>query len=131
MALSRHPHQVVLLSSGFQYTNRRLLFSKARLFPDRIELSGWDFVEKHRQEIPLDTLCRVEWHTDEADAPDLILHLKDGDSVSLSLHDADRWRESLQQRLRWTAPDRAPLPTSSTRPDLPLNELIMYTTSMG
>jgi hypothetical protein len=131
MTHSRHPHQVVLLSSGFQYSNRRLLFSKARLFMDRIELSGWDFVEKHRQEIPLDTLCRVEWGTDEADAPDLILHLKGGDSVALSLHDAERWRQSLQQQMRWRAPDRSPLPTSSTRPDLPLNELIMYTTSMG
>ena len=131
MNLSQHPHQVVLLSSGFQYANRRLLFSKARLFPDRIELSGWNFMEKHRQEIRLDRLCRVEWHTDEQDTPDLILHLKDGDSVQLSLRDADRWREPLQQRMQWSAPDRYPLTTTTTRPEVPLRDLVLYTTSMG
>ena len=34
-----HPHSVVLLTSRFQYPDRRLFFTRARLFFDRIELS--------------------------------------------------------------------------------------------
>ena len=36
-----HRHPIVLHASRFRFAEQRLFFSRARLFPDRIELSGW------------------------------------------------------------------------------------------
>ncbi len=127
-----HPHSVVLLTSRFQYPGRRLFFTRARLFFDRIELSGWNLGKKHTHAIPLDAVDKIDW---KSDTPDAVVHLTEGESVALRLSQVDRWKQSLDQRLHWNAtnylPTTATKTPSTTRPDLPLHELITFASSMG
>ena len=127
--ITNHPHSVVLLSSRFQYPGRRLFFTRARLFFDRIELTGWQFGKKHTCAIPLDAVDTIEWQTNTADA---VLHLTEGGPVMLRLAQADQWKQSLDQRLHWNTtnyfPTKAP---STTRPDLSLHDLITFSSCMG
>ncbi len=127
-----HPHSVVLLTSRFQYPGRRLFFTRARLFFDRIELSGWNLGKKHTHAIPLDAVDKIDW---KSDTPDAVVHLTEGEPVALRLSQVDRWKQSLDQRLHWNAtnylPTTATKTPSTTRPDLPLHELITFASSMG
>ncbi len=126
-----HSHQVVLVSSRFRYPGQWLLFPKARLFLDRLELSGWRLQKKHRHEIPLDQVTRADWHMDDDTAYDVVLHLASGETVCLSLPHADEWKRSLEARLRWTLADPDTVSSTLPRQDMPLDELIMYTTTLG
>ncbi len=126
--LSSH---VVLVSSRFRFPEQRLLFPKARLFLDRIELSGWKLQKKVFQEIHLHQVTQVDWHMDDDTAFDVALHLDDGETVRLALPEATTWKHTLEERLRWSAPDRTTVSTTWPQPDLPLDELVTYTTSLG
>ncbi|MFQ5572106.1 MAG: hypothetical protein ACE5G0_20710 [Rhodothermales bacterium] len=125
------PHNVVLLTSSFKKPDRRLFFTKARLFFDRIELSGWELGKRYVQDIRLDQVERIEW---SAEASGVIFYLTEGGQIRLTLPEMERWKRSLEQRLHWSGPGSYPTTsaTSSTlRRDLSLQELITYTTCMG
>ena len=130
--VTNHPHSVVLLTSRFQYPGRRLFFTRARLFFDRIELSGWNLGSKHTRAILLDTVDKIDWNSD---TPEAVVHLTEGESVALRLSQIERWKQSLDQRLHWNItnyfPTTAPKTPSTTQPDLPLHELITFASSMG
>ncbi len=130
--VTNHPHSVVLLTSRFQYPGRRLFFTRARLFFDRIELSGWNLGRKHTRAIPLDAVDKIDWKSNTTEA---VVHLTEGESVVIRLSQADQWKQSLDQRLHWNATNyfltTATKTASTTRPDLPLHELITFATSMG
>ena len=130
--VTNHPHSVVLLTSRFQYPDRRLFFTRARLFFDRIELSGWNLGSKHTRAIPLDTVDKIDW---KSDTPDAVVHLTEGESVALRLSQVERWKQSLDQRLHWNTtnyfPTTATKTPSTTRLDLPIDELIAFASSMG
>jgi hypothetical protein len=130
--ITQHPHSVLLLTSRFQYLERRLFFTRARLFFDRIELSGWAVGKKHTRAIPLDAVDKIDWKTNTSDA---VLHLTEGEPVALRLSQADRWKQSLTQRLRWNTttyfPATPPKAASTAPSDVPLHELITFATSMG
>ena len=129
---STHSHSVLLLSSRFQYSDRRLFFTRARLFFDRIELTGWHLGKKHERSIALDEVTSIEW---DAPTSAAILHLTEGESVRLRLSHLDSWKQSLEQRLWWNATNYFPRTTtavsSTARHDVPLQDLIAYATSMG
>ena len=125
----QHPHRTILLSSSFQYPERRLFFARARLFLDRIELSGWNFNKREVRQIQLDELDQIEWN-----AHDAVFHLREGGSIRILLPQTASWRHTLEQRFTWSAPGRFPIAarTSTTaRHDLPLNELVTFATAMG
>ena len=130
--VTNHPHSVVLLTSRFQYPDRRLFFTRARLFFDRIELSGWNLGSKHTRAIPLDAVDKIDWNSD---TPEAVVHLTEGESVALRLSQIERRKQSLDQRLHWNAtnyfPTTAPKTPSTTRPELPMDELITFASSMG
>ena len=130
MQTQHHPHPIQLLSSRFQYADRRLFFSRARLFPDRLELSGWHVGRRHEMHIALTELDHVEW---DADASAATLHLREGETLRLHLPELVRWRQALEQRLSWSAPDRRPVTRTftSSAADWSLHDLVAYTTSMG
>ena len=121
-----------MLSSRFQYPGRRLFFTRARLFFDRIELSGWKLIKKHERAIALNEVEQVEW---DATASAAVLHLSEGEPVRLRLKQMERWKRSLDQRLNWSTTSFFPRPASKTsstaRAELPLQELIMLSTRMG
>jgi hypothetical protein len=97
-----YPHKIVLLTTGFRYQDRRLFFARARLFFDRVELSGWQPGERHLSVIPLDAVRRVDWLPAQAGA-NVVLHLEDGTSLPLFLEEASLWQHLLEHRLRWSA----------------------------
>ena len=129
---TNHPHNVLLLSSRFQYPDRRLFFTRARLFFDRIELTGWHLGKKHERAIAIDDVSEIEWDTRSSAA---ILHLTDGEPVHLRLSHLDSWQYSLEQRLHWNATNYVRRPVSKTdstaRYDGSLTDLITFSTSMG
>ena len=129
-----HPHNVLLLSSRFQYPGRRLFFTRARLFFDRIELTGWVLGKKHEREILLDEVASIEWDTTTSAA---VLHLHEGEPVRLQFAHLESWKRSLEQRLWWNVMNYFPRPATNTntnstaRSDTSLHDLITFTTSMG
>jgi hypothetical protein len=131
MTTYAHPHQVVLLSSRFINPEHKLFFTRARLYLDRIELSGWLLGKKYEVQIPLQDLDSIDWQTDTSSA---VFHLREGQIIRLKLPDLERWKQSVEQRLWWSAPGRFPMTsTSHTAPnqDLSLRDLVTFTTSMG
>lgn len=126
MESNRYQHKVVLVESGFQSPHRRLFFSRARLYFDRIELTGWHLRERYEEVIPLDAVEEMEW---QEDAPDgtVALRLADGRTVVLQLSKAGPWRRSLEVRLSWQY-DRRPVPFDRAPT---LKDLVAYTTGMA
>ena len=124
-------HQIVLHTSRFRYADRRLFFTRARLYMDRIELLGWHLGKKHTHCIRLRAVERIEWNESESAA---VFHLEQGHSVRLQLQDLGQWKATLENRLHWSAPGRFPLASTthtSAPSDFSLHELVTYTTSMG
>ena len=131
MTTYSHPHQVVLLSSRFSNPEHKLFFTRARLYLDRIELSGWHLGKKYAARILLQDLDAIDW---QLDASSVVFHVRDSQSIRLNLPDLERWKQSVEQRLWWSAPGRFPMAsTSHTAPsqDLSLRDLVTFTTSMG
>ncbi|QXD14204.1 hypothetical protein GQ464_012165 [Rhodocaloribacter litoris] len=131
MYSSAYHHKIVLLTSSFQYPPRRLLFGRARLYLDRIELTGWHVGEKFHALIPLDEVCRIEWHLEGGAGPNAVFHLEDGRVIELVLKQGSLWKHTLEERMRWSSPGRYRLAPARPPVDLPLSELITYSTGMG
>lgn len=116
--------RIVLKTSRFRFPDRTLLYSRARLFPDRLELfalapTGW-----HRQRIALAGVEEVQ----RADSGLVVLRLDDGTAQGLVFDRAEDWQRAIEARLPWTAP---PGRRAYAAPDLALPDLVAYTTSMS
>ncbi len=122
-----YPHKILLLRSGFRYPERHLFFARARLFFDRIELSGWQLGERHEEVIPLDSVAGIEWREGEEQAT-TVLRLDDGRRIEVSLGDGRRWREALDRRMNWR-PSRAPV--APDRPPPALTDVAALSGSMS
>ncbi len=81
-----------LLSSRFRYAGRRLFFGRARLYPDRIELSGITWRGIHRRSVPLDEVARVRWHGGDHQAANFVLVLRNGETLSLWVAGSGLWK---------------------------------------
>lgn len=93
-----------LLSTRCRLPDRTLWFGRARLFEDRIELSGWTLRGRYGRTVALADVEEVEWWTGE-EKVNFALHLKEGRSVPLHLRQAaGTWKFEVQERL-----DRRPL----------------------
>ncbi|NBC18123.1 MAG: hypothetical protein GVY18_12500 [Bacteroidetes bacterium] len=81
----------VLLSGRFQLCERRLYCSRARLYADRLLLTGWHGLTRFRRRIPL-TAIRQARVSDEGH-----LHLTTRDEqLCLALDAAPRWRRMIE-----------------------------------
>jgi hypothetical protein len=127
-----HSHTVLLLSSSFRYLGHRLFFTKARLFFDRIELTGWNLGTRYERTIFLDQVDTLEW---DLPASTVTLCLTADERLSLQLTNLDAWKRSLEQRLYWSSTYYVPATAITThtpgRADTSLHELITFATSMG
>lgn len=133
-----HAHRIVLLSTSFRYPKRWLFFARARLYFDRIELSGWLFGAKHGAPIRRDEIEGIEWRlmARSASEPNAIFHLRDGRLVALVLNDVHRWQDMLEERLGWNVGRLGgrcvPVPALfGTVPDLPFHDFVAYASSMS
>ncbi len=98
-----YPHKIVLLSTGLQMSGGALWFGRARLYPDRIELTGWNARGSYRQVIFLDRITDVRWERmSAAGAADAVIRLHNGADVALRLHQGGRWKTCLEERIRWS-----------------------------
>lgn len=135
--INPHGHRIELLCTSFRYPARRLFFARARLYLDRIELSGRFFSEKHAVRIRQDEIERIEWRLTArgTSEPNTVFHLEDGRQIVLVLGEVHRWQDMLEERLNWRAGRPGGLLPSrmlfSTTPDLPLHDLVAYASSMS
>ena len=88
-----------LLTSRFRYADRRFLFGRAHLYPDRIELFGLHWTGIHRHTIVLDEVARLSWRTDSQRAANMTLYLRDDDPVRLWINGAGLWKYQIDARL--------------------------------
>ena len=109
----QYPHKIVLLRSGFQYPEKHLFFARARLFFDRIELTGWHLSERHEEMIPLDAVRSIEWR-EEAQRTTAVLLLDDDRRIELSLCEGHQWKDALALRMSWRK-NRPPASPDSSR----------------
>ena len=123
-----YPHKIVLLSSGFQYPERHLFFARARLYFDRIELTGWQVHERHEAVIPLDSVAGLEWQWEGEDATLSVLR-EDDEPVRLRLPQGQDWRQALEMRMNWRTKTRT-APAADRVPQS-LRDVIAYSTSMS
>ena len=133
MEATYRPHRVAVLTTRFQYADRHLFLARARLYPDRLELTGWSAHGTHLERIPLDQISHLEWEADaSADASAtscLRLDLSTGEQRRLLLQNRPQWEHWLETCLRWQAA-RAQT-TARPAAALSLPELVAYTSSMS
>jgi hypothetical protein len=84
-----------LLSDSFSFARPRLLCARARLYEDRLELTGWRLWGRYCRRIPL----RRVLHADVTDGNCLLLWMADGRTLRLRVDDARRWQKAIDRRL--------------------------------
>lgn len=89
----------LLLTSSFRYADRRFLFGRAQLYPDRIELFGLHWTGIHRRTIALGEVVRLSWRTDSQRLANMTLYLQDDDPVRLWINGAGLWKYQIDARL--------------------------------
>jgi len=82
-----------LLSGSFSHPT--LLCARARLYEDRLELTGWRLTGRYRRRIPLRRILQV----DAPEANRLLLWMADGQTLRLRIDHAQRWQQVIAQRL--------------------------------
>jgi|GEM_PF-783395 len=78
-----------VLESRFDLNDQRVWFGKAKLLPDRIVLKGLGY---HRR-IDLEDIVEVRWVADE-----LVIRLRNGDEIDMTIKAAALWKYELQAR---------------------------------
>lgn len=87
-----------LLASSFSFARPTLLWARARLYEERLELTGWCLTGRYRRRILLHRIL-------QADVPDencLLLWMADGRTLRLRVDDAEQWQEAIARRLKET-----------------------------
>lgn len=131
MSTPSHAHKIVLLTTGFHLPDRRLLFPRARLYMDRIELRAWGLSASMPRTVSFDHLRDVSWPETDDTSGAVVFHLDDEPPLTLVLDDVDRWKRMLDERVRWGAPGQFRVGAGSRALDLPLKELAVYASSLS
>ena len=100
------------MRTRFQYADGHLFFSQARLHTDRIELTGWRFSGRHRRVVLFDQILRVDWVPERADGVNLLLHLRDEETLQLRIKGAGLWKYEIEGLAR--TPAAVPQPITRT-----------------
>ena len=81
---------VPLRTAAFGLEDRWLLWSRARLYADRMELTGWGLGGRYHRSISLGRIGAVEPIEDG-----LILHLTDGSALRIEIDTPREWADAL------------------------------------
>lgn len=81
---------VVLRVSSFALEDRWLIWSKAKLYADRMELVGWSLTGRYHRVIPLERIEEVET-TDDG----LLLVLTDRSSLRMGVDAPEQWASAV------------------------------------
>jgi len=88
-----------------------LLFGRARLFLDRIELTGFRYNDQYQERITLNDVERIEWRMKAHADPNVVFHLTNGNTTAFTLNQIKLWKHTLEHRIRWNRPVQyAPIP---------------------
>ncbi len=86
-------------TSRFQLPDRKLLFARARLYEDRLELSGFGLRGRYRRTLRLDEVCSVEWWSGAGKEPNLALQLHDGRSLAVWVPGPGLWKFAVEEHM--------------------------------
>lgn len=118
-----------ILSSAFCYSDQRFLWSRLRLFEDRIEFLGLKWTGLHRRTVPLDCIKKLRWWTGSSGVNFAMLLRGEGDGegqeeeerIYLNVEAAGLWKHEVEARVPdldasgSSLPQSAPAATSSGR----------------
>ena len=94
--MPRFTRSETVLSGRFRFRNPALLWARVRLYPDRLELSGWQMRGRYFRRILLQQVLQ----SDATTADSLLLWLSDGETVRLRVKEALRWKRAIEQQQR-------------------------------
>ena len=83
-------------SGSFRIQGQRFIYSRARLYEDRLELTAWGWLKYYRCRIPVDAIEAVIWWTGDAHA-NLELCLRDGKRLGLWMVGAALWKFAIDR----------------------------------
>lgn len=81
-----------LLSNSFAFYTPVLFFARARLYADRLELTGWSLRGRYRHTLAIDQVLQV----DMLDKRGLLLWLSTGETLRLRIREAARWKAAIE-----------------------------------
>lgn len=84
-------NDVPLRTASFSLADRWLVWTEARLYANRLVLTGWGLWERYWHPIPFEAIERVE-HTNAS----LIIHRKGAPALRLHLDAARRWHTAIE-----------------------------------
>lgn len=90
----------VMLSSRFRDPEKRLLFARALLFPNRIEFSGIALSGFYRRLLFLKQIERVEWKVGQSRAANLTIWTRDGQKMQFWMNGAGLWKYMIDANVR-------------------------------
>ena len=105
----------VLRFSPFQYADRRLLFARARLYEDRITLSGLGWTGWHKQTVQLKAVENIDWWAGTCDEVNFALHLRNGESLHMCLKGAGLWNYKIKELVPMLNSTEEKMPAASSR----------------
>lgn len=85
----------ILLDGRFDFQSPALAFPKARLYADRLELSGWRLRGWFHRRIPLRNVLQVDALNDSA----LVIWLSVGETIRLRVNQASSWKRHIEAQL--------------------------------
>lgn len=83
-------HDVSLRAAAFSLEGRWFLWSRARLYADRVELVGWHLWGRYHRVIPLGSIEEAE-ATGEA----LVLKLDEEDTIRIGVDAPEQWASAI------------------------------------
>ncbi len=104
-SLSEQP----LLESRCRWAGRHLFFGCARLYHDRIVLSGWTLAGRYGQVVPLNDVARLQWWSN-APGVNVAFYLRDDSVMSLKLDAGGLWKYVVEDQLGHQASPSPELP---------------------
>lgn len=90
----------VLLTSRFRDPQQRLFFTKASLFPNRIELSGMALTGMYHRLLMLDGIEQVEWKAGQIKKANLTFWMRDGRKLRFWINCAGLWKYMIEANVR-------------------------------
>jgi hypothetical protein len=85
----------IFFDGRFDFQSPALAFPKARLYADRLELSGWRLTGRFHRRIPLRSVLQVDTLNDSA----LVIWLSVGETIRLRVNQASNWKMHIEARL--------------------------------
>ena len=89
-----------MLTGRFRDPQQRLFFTRALLFPNRIEFSGMALTGMYHRLLMLDGIEHVEWKAGQVKKANLTFWMRDGRKLRFWMHSAGLWKYMIDANVR-------------------------------